>query len=82
MENHKGQRRAAPRPSEGDVNCSPLRAAWAARNRDSRVSAVVEEDSRYFLHQSVSTPCLSAIAKAQGIWIEDLAGRRYMISWQ
>jgi 4-aminobutyrate aminotransferase len=26
----------------------------------------------------VSTPCLNAIAKAEGIWIEDVAGRRYM----
>jgi 4-aminobutyrate aminotransferase len=39
---------------------------------------MLEEDARYFLHQSVSTPCLSAIRKAEGIWIEDLAGRRYM----
>jgi 4-aminobutyrate aminotransferase len=78
MARDKEQFRAPPRPSEGDVNRSPLRAAWAARNRDPRVAAVVEEDARYFLHQSVSTPCLSAIAKAEGIWIEDLAGRRYM----
>jgi 4-aminobutyrate aminotransferase len=26
----------------------------------------------------VSTPCLSAIRRAEGIWIEDTAGRRYM----
>ena len=26
----------------------------------------------------MSTPCLNAIAKAEGIWIEDVAGRRYM----
>jgi 4-aminobutyrate aminotransferase len=26
----------------------------------------------------VSTPCLNGIAKAEGIWIEDTAGRRYM----
>src|SRR5215471_10191171 len=67
-----------PRPSESDINRSPLRAAWAARNRDPRVAAMVDEDARYFLHQSVSTPCLSAVAKAEGIWIEDVAGRRYM----
>ncbi len=75
---HSGKPGLTPRPSEGDVNLSPLRAQWAARNRDPRVAALVEEDARYFLHQSVSTPCLSAIAKAEGIWIEDLAGRRYM----
>jgi len=31
-----------------------------------------------FLHQSLSSPVLTAIAKAEGIWIEDTAGRRYM----
>ncbi|HRD75946.1 MAG TPA: aminotransferase class III-fold pyridoxal phosphate-dependent enzyme, partial [Hyphomicrobiaceae bacterium] len=43
-----------------------------------RGRALLAEDERYFLRQSVSTPCLNAIAKAEGIWIEDTAGRRYM----
>jgi 4-aminobutyrate aminotransferase len=30
------------------------------------------------LHQSVSTPCLAAIRRAEGCWIEDSAGRRYL----
>jgi 4-aminobutyrate aminotransferase len=67
-----------PKQSEGDVNRSSRRADWAARHRDPAIEALVAEDARYFLHQSVSTPCLSAIGKAEGIWIEDLAGRRYM----
>ena len=41
-------------------------------------AALLEADARYFLHQSVSTPCLNAIVKAEGIYIEDAAGRRYM----
>ncbi len=64
--------------AEGDHNLSPRRSAWAARNLDEESRALVEEDSRYFLHQSLSTPCLSAIRKAEGIWIGDLGGRRYM----
>jgi 4-aminobutyrate aminotransferase len=67
-----------PKQSEGDVNRSTRRAQWAARHRHPAGDALLEEDARYFLHQSVSTPCLSAIRKAEGIWIEDLAGRRYM----
>jgi 4-aminobutyrate aminotransferase len=39
---------------------------------------LLARDSAAFLHQSVSTPCLNGIAKAEGIWIEDTAGRRYM----
>ncbi len=67
-----------PPRSEGDHNLSPRRSAWAARNLDEESRALVEEDSRYFLHQSLSTPCLSAIRKAEGVWIEDLGGKRYM----
>lgn len=67
-----------PAEAEGDVNSSPRRAAWVARNRDPAMDAALAEDARYFLHQSLSTPCLAAIRKAEGIWIEDMAGRRYM----
>jgi len=68
----------APPRSEGEVNTSPRRAEWSARNVDDESRALLEEDARYFLHQSVSTPCLAVVAKAEGIWIEDLQGRRYM----
>ncbi len=64
--------------SESDTNLTGRRAAWQARALDGATRAVLAEDERYFLRQSVSTPCLNAIAKAEGIWIEDMAGRRYM----
>src|SRR6187455_1738553 len=64
--------------SEGDTNLTGRRAAWQARALDGATRSVLAEDERYFLRQSVSTPCLNAIAKAEGIWIEDVAGRRYM----
>jgi 4-aminobutyrate aminotransferase len=38
----------------------------------------LEEDARYFLHQAVSTPCLNVLRRCQGIYIEDLQGRRFM----
>ncbi len=69
---------ARPLPSESDVNHSPLRLQWQRDNLDAATSALLARDSSAFLHQSVSTPCLSAIAKAEGIWIEDTMGRRYM----
>ncbi|MFQ6022098.1 MAG: aspartate aminotransferase family protein [Acidiferrobacterales bacterium] len=62
----------------GDSNLSPFREAWAERNVDEKTRVLLDEDARHFLHQSISTPCLSAIRKAEGIWIEDMAGRRYM----
>jgi 4-aminobutyrate aminotransferase len=67
-----------PSQSEGDVNTTPLRAAWQRDHLDATAQAMLARDNAAFLHQSVSTPCLSAIRKAEGIWIEDVAGRRYM----
>ncbi|HET6451595.1 MAG TPA: aspartate aminotransferase family protein [Spirochaetia bacterium] len=39
---------------------------------------LLREDSRYFLHQAQSTPCLNAVRRLEGIYLEDAAGRRYM----
>jgi 4-aminobutyrate aminotransferase len=64
--------------SEGDTNLGGSRAAWQARALDPAARALLARDQRSFLHQSVSTPCLNAIARAEGIWIEDTAGRRFM----
>ena len=69
---------APPAAAEGDVNHSPRRRAWAARNIAGPSQDLIARDARAFLHQSVSTPCLNAISRAEGIWIEDVAGRRYM----
>jgi len=63
---------------EGDVNQSRRRQAWAAQYAGTETQALLNRDAAVFLHQSLSTPCLSAIRKAEGIWIEDLEGRRYM----
>jgi (R)-1-hydroxy-2-aminoethylphosphonate ammonia-lyase len=74
----KGAIMRVPAESESDTNLSPARRAWAERNLDAAAKALLAEDARRFLHQSVSTPCLNAVVKAEGIWIEDTAGRRYM----
>ena len=66
------------RHTEGESNTSAARAAWAARETDPATRALLDRDAAAFLHQSLSSPCVSTIAKAEGIWIEDTAGRRYM----
>ena len=72
----------APKPqpsqSEGDVNHTPRRSAWQRDHLEGPTRELLARDSAAFLHQSVSTPCLSAIRRAEGIWIEDTGGRRYM----
>lgn len=65
-------------PGEGESNQSRHRRDWQARNVDHTTRKLLDDDARFFLRQSLSTPCLSGISKAEGIWIEDLAGRRYM----
>ena len=64
--------------SEGDTNISDLRSAWQAAAIDKDTRALLEEDARYYLRQSLSTPCLNALRRCEGIYIEDLQGRRYM----
>ena len=70
--------RPAPDRLEGDSNLSPRRRAWTEGHLDAATRGLLAEDARHFLHQSLSSPCLDVVARAEGIWIEDLAGRRYM----
>ena len=64
--------------SEGDLNISPARAEWAASHTDATTRAILDEDERYFLHQSLSTPCLNALTGCDGIHLIDAQGRRIM----
>ncbi len=64
--------------SEGDINLSSHRTAWQAEQLDAETQALLAEDARYFLHQSLSTPCLNVMKHCEGIYVEDLQGRRYM----
>lgn len=63
---------------EGDVNSSPRRAAWSASNLNDSTRDLLRRDQAVFLHQSVSTPCLDAVSKAEGLWLTDVAGNRFM----
>jgi 4-aminobutyrate aminotransferase len=64
--------------SEGDINISPQRDQWQKKHMDAKSRALLEEDARYFLKQSLSTPCLNTLRACDGIYIEDMQGRRYM----
>src|SRR5437867_8212471 len=67
-----------PLCSEGDMNLSPRRRAWAADNISPATQRTLDEDAGYFLHQSLSTPCLNALKSCQSAWIQDVEGRRYL----
>ena len=64
--------------SEGDVNLSPRRADWVEKHLDEETRRLLDEDSRLFLHQSLSTPCLDVLAACEGVHIENLQGRRLL----
>jgi 4-aminobutyrate aminotransferase len=64
--------------SEGDVNLSPRRREFEAGHVGAPTRSLLERDSARFLHQSLSTPCFDALAEAEGIWLTDVEGRRFM----
>lgn len=64
--------------SEGDLNLSQHRKNWQAKNISEETQYWLQEDAKYFLHQSLSTPCLNVLQHCQGPYIEDLAGRKFM----
>jgi (R)-1-hydroxy-2-aminoethylphosphonate ammonia-lyase len=66
-----------PETSEGDVNLSTSRQGWRAALA-APTRALLDEDEKYFLHQSLSTPCLDVLESAQGSWLVDTEGRRLL----
>ena len=64
--------------TEGESNTSLARRDWLKKSIGPNSAPLLQRDSDAFLHQSLSSPCVSTIAKAEGIWIEDLDGRRFM----
>lgn len=66
-----------PPQAESETNQSTIRETWACE-QDPSLRDLLRRDAAVFLHQSVSTPCLSAIRKAEGAWIEDYQGRRFL----
>ncbi|MEJ2166095.1 MAG: aspartate aminotransferase family protein [Desulfobacterales bacterium] len=63
---------------QGDVNTTANRRKYWERNLSDRARKWFEEDKKYFLHQSLSTPVLNVLARAHGIYIEDLDGKKYI----
>lgn len=63
---------------EGDINLGTQRLNWQQKNLDAHAQSMLEEDARYFLHQAMSTPCLAPLESAEGIYLQDTQGRKYM----
>jgi 4-aminobutyrate aminotransferase len=72
------ERKASTFQTEGDANLSPERTRWAELNIDAETRKLLDEDERYFFHQSLSTPCLNALSGSEGSHIVDVQGRRIL----
>ena len=67
-----------PLPSEGESNTSKYRSEWETKTHNSETRAILDDDALYFMRQSISSPCLSVVTKAEGAYIEDTNGQRYL----
>jgi 4-aminobutyrate aminotransferase len=63
---------------EGDVNTTSARERWHSESISAQTRSRLAEDEKYFLHQSLSTPCLNLLAEAEGSYVQDVEGRRYL----
>lgn len=64
--------------SEGDINLTPARKKWAEQNIDAETKRWLELDAKYFLHQSLSTPCLDVLSSCEGAEFTTLGGKEIL----
>lgn len=64
--------------TEGDVNRSPARDRWRAAEVAPATQELLRRDEAVFLHQSLSTPCLTALDQCDGSYLVDLGGKRLL----
>ncbi len=63
---------------QGDINTTPNRRKYWERNLSAEAKKWFDEDHKYFLHQSLSTPVLNVLSSTHGIYIKDLNGKEYI----
>lgn len=63
--------------SEGDLNLSPERLKWRDAHLDQETRSWLSRDEAVYIHQSLSTPCLDVIQKAESSQIQNLQGKSY-----
>jgi 4-aminobutyrate aminotransferase len=63
---------------EGDINFSEERRKWEDQIDDSYTRELLNDDARYFLHQSMSTPCLDVLDSCSGSRIKTISGKHLL----
>ncbi len=62
---------------QGDNNSTENRKTYY-QNLDQKTRLLIDEDSKYFLHQALSTPVMNVLSKTKGAYIFDLNGKKYL----
>lgn len=63
---------------EGDINFSDERRKWSQQITDRQTIQILEDDARYFLHQSMSTPCIDVLENCEGSSLTTLSGKKLL----
>lgn len=63
--------------SEGDINLGEERVKWHEK-LDESTKEILREDEKYFMHQTLSTPCLNVVKRAEGSYIYDQQDKEYL----
>lgn len=62
---------------EGDINSSQQRKNWTDA-LDEKSLGVLKADEDTFVKQAMSTPCMNVIVAAEGCYITDMSGKKYL----
>ncbi len=66
------------RSEGGDVNLSRLHTVWQNKLQETEASRFLERDKSQYLHQSLSTPCLDVLDRAEGVYLYAKSGKKYI----
>lgn len=64
--------------TEGDINFSDERRKWNQQITDPQTRQLLEDDARYFLHQSMSTPCIDVLESCKGSSLTTISGKKLL----
>ena len=64
--------------TEGDINFTEERRKWDQKITDPQTRRILADDARYFLHQSMSTPCLDVLESCKGSGMQTISGRQLL----
>jgi len=78
MDHTKRDRHNAESVVEGDINLTPARSEWLQNEVSEETRELLEKDAKYFMHQSMSTPCLDVLQTCEGSHIESISGKKYL----